>query len=567
MENLPTKDYSPVFSFNQLCLPMDVGVLIPKDDSVRLPAFVLKQLDLKPLYEAYEVYGEKRRREEAARKREGEERGVGELVAAVGGEGADTQPGGGPKKKKEGRPPCDILVLLRVVIYGYMQGIYSTREPARACRQNINFMWLLNGEAPPSHGMIQAFRKHILGVAIEQLFYEPVRLLGRCGEVEFGNCFIDGTMPEANANRHSAVWRKNLDRYEKGRQEKAPGIIRGINEQGGTGFSEDGQGVEETAGLVSEYINEALEGGEGTISGKTLKGYRKDLKECMKKLKRYRGRREIMGKRNSYAKTDPDATFMRMKDETLKAAYNVQIAVEGEYITGAGVFANPNDGTNLKPFLERLTVMLGHRYKSITADAGYESEENYAYLEKNHQKAYIKPVNYERRKTKHFREDISKRENMGYDVIRDEYTCGNGKKLRVVGTESRVSKSGYESEVTVYGCQECEGCPVRERCTTSKKNRQMEVSKKAVAFRAESEANIKSEEGILLRVNRSIQVEGAFGVTKEDGRFRRFFTRGKAGVSGELFLVCFGYNVNKLHHKIQQSRCGTSLHPLKQKAS
>jgi hypothetical protein len=93
------------------------------------------------------------------------------------------------------------------------------------------------------------------------------------------------------------------------------------------------------------------------------------------------------------------------------------------------------------------------------------------------------------------------------------------------------------------------------------------VSKKAAAFRAESKANIKSEEGIRLRVNRSIQVEGAFGVTKENGRFRRFFTRGKAGVSCELFLVCMGYNVNKLHHKIQQGRRGTSPHPLKQKTS
>jgi hypothetical protein len=176
-------------------------------------------------------------------------------------------------------------------------------------------------------------------------------------------------------------------------------------------------------------------------------------------------------------------------------------------------------------------------------------------------------VNYERRKTKKFREDISKRENMGYDGIRDEYTCANNKKLPVVGTERRVSKSGYESEVTVYACEGCEGCGLREGCTASKKDRQMEVSKKMLALRAESEANITSEEGILLRVNRSIQVEGAFGVTKEDSRFRRFYTRGKAGVSGELFLICVGYNVNKLHHKIQQGRCGTSLHRIKQKAS
>jgi hypothetical protein len=95
----------------------------------------------------------------------------------------------------------------------------------------------------------------------------------------------------------------------------------------------------------------------------------------------------------------------------------------------------------------------------------------------------------------------------------------------------------------------------------------MEVSKKLLAFREASRANITGEEGILLRVNRSIQVEGAFGVEKEDYHFRRFMTRGNCGVKCELLLLCFGYNVNKLPHKIQQGRCGTSLHRLKQKAS
>jgi transposase len=211
--------------------------------------------------------------------------------------------------------------------------------------------------------------------------------------------------------------------------------------------------------------------------------------------------------------------------------------------------------------------MLGRTYQKIITDAGYESEENYAYLADNKQQAYIKPANYERRKKGKFKKDISKRENMSYDRVRDEYTCANSKKLREVRSETRVSKSGYEIEVTVYACEECGGRPLRERCTTSKKNRQMEVSKKLLAFREASRANIASEERVLLRVNRLIQVEGAFGVTKADGQFRRFFTRGKAGISGELFLVYFGYNVNKLHHKIQQGRCGRSLHPLKQKAS
>jgi hypothetical protein len=162
-----------------------------------------------------------------------------------------------------------------------------------------------------------------------------------------------------------------------------------------------------------------------------LKEYRKKLKVCIKKLQKYRKQRENRGNCNSYSKTDPDAPFMRMKDETLKAAYNVRAAVEGEYLTGAGSCATPNDGANLKPFLERLKVTLGNVHEQVTVDAG------------------------------------------------------------------------YESEVTVYECEDCEGCPLRERCTASQKNRRMDVSKKLLAFCDESEENIKGDEGILLRANRS----------------------------------------------------------------
>jgi transposase len=382
------------------------------------------------------------------------------------------------------------------------------------------------------------------------------------------NAFIDGTQIEAQANQYTAVWGKNVDRYEKGQREKVVGILLALDTDWGTTYALREESIIGTAREVREEINECLKSGEygEEISRGTLKEYRKTLLEGIKKLERYQKQRETMGERNSFSKTDPDATFMRMKDGTLKAAYNVQIAVEGEYISGAGIFANPNDGVNLKPFLERMKEMLGKIYQKITVDAGYESEENYAYLEENHQQAYIKPRDYRIRKTRAFKRDISKRENMIYEKEKDEYICANNKRLMNIGTEKRISKSGYESEITIYESEDCEGCPYREKCTKSETNRQMRVSKKLLEYRERSEENIRSEEGKLLRVNRSIQVEGAFGVEKEDHHFRRFLTRGKAGVEGELWLLCFGYNINKLHHKIQQQRCGTSLHPLKEVA-
>jgi transposase len=238
-------------------------------------------------------------------------------------EGKDAQPDRRAEKKKDGRPPCDIAVLLSIVLCGAMEHIYSSRALAKARRQNINFMWLLQSNPPPSHGMLNAFRKHLLREVIEKLFYDAARLLGDCGEVSFEQVFIDGTMLEARANRHTAVWRKNVDRHEEGQQEKIRGIIRELKGSEGTAFSEDGEGILEQAKGARAYIEMKLEGAEGAgagLSRKTLKTCRKALKESVKKLQVYAKQREIMGKRNSYAKTDHDATLMRMKDETLKAA-------------------------------------------------------------------------------------------------------------------------------------------------------------------------------------------------------------------------------------------------------
>jgi transposase len=252
-----------------------------------------------------------------------------------------------------------------------------------------------------------------------------------------------------------------------------------------------------------------------------------------------------------------------MRNGQLKPAYNVQLAIEAEYVIGAGIFSDCNDTETLKPMMESiLSYNTNLTIKRLTADSGYESEENYMYLDGNGIDYYIKPQNYEQEKKRSFKGHIGKRENMIYNPETDEYTCHNGKRLKAVSTYNRKSKAGYISEVTVYECESCEGCPCKEKCTKAKGNRRMEVSKTFVEKRQKSYENITSEKGILLRINRSIQSEGAFGVLKYDRQFDRFLTRGKVNVTTELLLLCFGYNVNKLHAKIQNERCGKSLHKM-----
>lgn len=144
-----------------------------------------------------------------------------------------------------------------------------------------------------------------------------------------------------------------------------------------------------------------------------------------------------------------------MRNAQLKPAYNVQIGVEGEYVVGVGIFQDRNDLATLIPFLKNLESKIKARYENIIADSGYESEENYLYLEEKKQTYYIKPQTYEQWKKKSFKKDISKRENMFYNEQLDEYTCHNGKQLKPVGITHRTSKTGYQSEVTVYECEDC----------------------------------------------------------------------------------------------------------------
>ena len=286
------------------------------------------------------------------------------------------------------------------------------------------------------------------------------------------------------------------------------------------------------------------------------------------RLKKYRNDLSIMEDRNSFSKTDHDATFMRMKDDPIngqsKPAYNVTIGVDAEYIVDVMISQDRNDYQTLIPFLERIKRL---KYREIVADAGYEGEESYAYLEENAQLPFIKPKNYESSKTEKYRSDISLRENMPYDWIRDCYTCHMVFALENTGIKKSRTKAGYQVETTVYECSSCEGCAVKDRCIRLGAGKQVEVrrkhirvSKEFIRQRSVSDALIRSERGILLCINRSIQVEGAFGVIKQDMGFRRFLLRGKKKVQTEIMLLCFAYNMMKLHNKIQSGRCGAHLH-------
>lgn len=489
---------------------------IPENDSVRLADKVVDEMDLNCLYDTYAQNGRK----------------------------WATEP----------------IILLKILVYAFMQCIYSSREIARACRRDINFMWLLGGRKAPDYHEIARFRSDRLSKCAEQLFSQLVKMLGERGEIKFEHLFVDGTKIEANANKYSFVWKKSTTKYETRLNEKLEKFCAASCEKYALAPISPENLLEELKATVCEPFVHGR--------GKRKSELQRDIEtlgEMLEKKAKYEGYQATFGGRNSFSKTDPDATFMHLKEDhmrnaQLKPAYNLQLAVEGEYITGLDISSERSDQLTLIPLLEKMERDLGCSYGDVTADAGYESEENYTYFENKGQTCYIKPQNYERSQTRKFKNNMALRENMQYDADKDEYTCQNGKKLKAVYTGTRKSKSGFESEITYYECESCEGCPHKKSCTRAKGNRKISLSKRFLEQRKRSLDNIVSPMGILLRTNRSIQSEGAFGVIKGNYKYRQFLLRGKRKVETEITLLAIAYNINKYHSKIMNNRTGSQLH-------
>lgn len=513
----------------QLKLPMEMDVLIPEDDSVRLLNLVLEGLDYSNLYKKYSAKGRKTK--------------------------------------------VDPKIMFKIITYANMENIYSSRDIEKACRRDINFKWLLQGAQPPDHSTICRFQyEKIDGEIIEDLFCQFINILYRLGEINFENIFIDGTKIESAANKYTFVWKKTIMYHEKNMNVKISKLFEKINTIYNQNFNIHTEKI-----YAIEEINTVLNFLQDVKNKTNIdfvygKGRRKsELQKLTEGLEKYANRREKyndqyskLGDRNSYSKTDIDATFMRMKEDhmqngQLKPAYNLQIGVEAEYIIAASLFNNPTDCPTLVPFLGKIKQNLDVTYKNVVADAGFESEENYMYLEKNKQNSYIKPSNYEQSKKRNYKLKYGKVENMIYDEENDSYICHNNRRLEYAGNTKYTTATGYKISKKVYKCSNCENCEFRKDCYKGKYSKKITISPNFSRLRKQSLKNITSEKGILLRINRSIQVEGAFGVIKNNYGFKRFLSKGRKNINIDILFLCLGYNINKLYSKIMNNRLGIAL--------
>jgi hypothetical protein len=433
-------------------------------------------------------------------------------------------------------------------------------------------MYLLEEYPAPDHNTICRFRSKYLAGHKKELLEQMTALLIEWGFVSLESVFIDGTKIEANANRYSFVWKKSTEKSRTKLLAKIQSELPAVVASSGVKWHIPEEVEIRHLKKLRKKLYEKR--GEENIVFVTGKGHHKTalqkalemVEGWLAKLKRYTNDLHICGDRNSYCKTDHDATFMHMKEDhmrngQLKPGYNVNVASSEEFIVGNYISADRNDVHTLIPFMGYLGQ---YNIKNVVADSGYESEENYCFFEAlPDTKLYVKPSDHEQKKKRKYRTDISRRENMAYDAGTDSYTCASGKQLTFDYDKNSKSKSGF----SVYSCKECADCPLKEKCIRSggskksleERSKVIYVSKRFAAQREAMEGRINTEQGKLLRVNRSIQAEGVFAMVKEDMNFRRFLLRGAVKVEVEWTLLSIAYNVLKLHHKLQKGRLGTGL--------
>lgn len=519
---------------------MEVEVCIPADDPVRLISQFVEEMDLTALYGTY-----------------------------------DRMP-----SEKYASPE----IMLKIMLYAYHERRdISSRTIEKNCGRDINYMYLLEGRQVPDHSAIARFRSEHFAKCADLFLSQMTQMLLELKQITKTEVFIDGTKIEASANKYTFVWKKAVTKHQARLLQKTALLVGEIIDRYEMKPLWQKKVKKHHVNKVLKKLK--LKAKEEEIEFVSGRGCRKDqlqkdiedLEAALEKIREYEGKLHKCGKRNSYSKTDPDATFMHMKDDhmlngQLKPAYNVQHAVNSGFIVAAGVFPNPTDVLTLKTFMEQMESSLRFKFDRIVADAGYESEENLVYLREKKIEAYIKPSNYEQLGTKKFAKEIGRKENMQYDKDGDCYICHNGKKVVKTSVKTRKTFSGYLREETHYACHECSGCPYKEECLAGKnwkkplekRYKKLTVSRLFEELREEEYRLINSEEGKKLRMNRSIQAEGGFADIKGDSGFTRFLCRGTENVFAEYVLYAMAHNLGWLHSRIQNDKLDLHLYELKE---
>ena len=472
-----------------------------------------------------------------------------------------------------GRLRYNPVNMLKTVLFGFMtSGYCSLRELEDNCKVNIRFMYLMDHQTP-SYRTFGYFINEILQDKIENIFNDINHAIFNEEHVDLQHLYIDGSKFEANANKYTWVWKKATEKFRYKLYEKITAEIEEINAE----IAWSGVQITTNPEYVPDYLNEIVEQlvllweldkstfvyGSGKRKSKEQRHY-EHLTTFCQKLQEYMQKIEICGpNRNSYSKTDNSATFMRIKtdymgNDQLLPAYNVQIGVADEYIAVVDVNHYRSDMDCFVPLMEHFKQTYGFYPKYPVADAGYGSYNNYIFCEQNGIEKYMKfPMFKKETKDRKYHEDPFRAVNFRIDeqgVMR----CPNDKAFHFLYRKN-VRGNQYGRKEELYECEDCSGCPYAEKCKKTDKNRTVRINQELTSMHQEVIENLESIHGALLRMNRSIQAEGTFGIMKNDRWYKRIVRRGIHSVKLEVLLVAIGHNLYKYQKKKMRNRTAAQI--------
>lgn len=492
-----------------MLLPPSLDELIPHNHPVRIVDEVLSKIDIQPLIRQYKTGG-----------------------------ASSYHPG----------------MLLKVLVYAYINNIYSSRKIEEALGQNIHFMWL-SGMSTPDHNTINRFRGEKLKEPLKKIFVQVVYLLAAEGLLSIKELFTDGTKIEANANRYSFVWGNAIKTNKEKMQQQLDALWQYAQSIAASELDDTDPSGFDT--IDKEKVAQTIAKIDAALKDKPVSKQVKQKLHYAKKtwpatLDKYEKQEAILGEhRSSFSKTDSDATFMRMKEDhmkngQLKPAYNLQISSNKQYIVHYSLHQATTDTTTLKDHLTDFQQAHQQTPEVLTADAGYGSEENYEHLAANNITAYVKHNQFDREQNDNIQ---SKKpfatDQLYYNEQADYYVCPMGQHMKNIGSYQRTTTTGFIQQLTRYQAKNCNGCPLRVICHKSQGNRVIEVNHRLNELKRQANQKLLSEEGIKKRKQRCHDVEPIFANIKHNHGFKRFMLRGKQKVAIETGLLALAHNLRK----------------------
>lgn len=503
----------PVFKpYNQqqiLALPPTLEELIPQGHPVRVVNEVINRLNIEPLLEAYHIRGS-----------------------------SSYHP----------------QMLLKVVVYGYVTNTYSSRKLAAACKESVYLMWL-SSMSYPDHNTINRFRGVRLKNALRSVFEDVVKLLAEEGLLSIEEVNTDGTKIEASANKYTFVWKKaigtNKEKMAKQLTEIWQYARQVAVEEDKLPEPPDFTTIDSSKVKATvDQLNEKLAGKENIDKKMKLK-LQYVTKNYPANIAKYEQQEAVLKERNSYSKTDKDATFMRMKEDhmkngQLKPGYNVQISTSNQFIVNYTIHSNPTDTNTLSTHLTQHEASFGKAPEVLIADAGYGSEENYTLLEQKGIIAFVKYGMFDKEQNENYNSKHTFAANkLFYNHEKDCYICPMGQQMNYIGISSKRTSTGFEQSVRRYQAGNCANCPLNGACHKSKVNRIIEINENLNRLKQKAHGLLNSAEGIERRKKRCFDVEPVFGNIKQNHGFKRFMLRGKEKVTIEWGLIAIAQNLRK----------------------